>query len=146
MGAADKMMKVDKTLMINYPIQEVKGSIKSLSEASVTKYKMNSENDNFNIYRLAVSNGLNFLILDITLSPIDENKTELSLMITPAAGAIASTSILSGKLDEYLKYLSEELEGKSPILNTDGTKKNAGCMILIGILLISSVFMSFMLL
>lgn len=146
MGATDKMMKVDKTLIINYPIQEVKGSIKSLSEASVTKYKMNSENDNFNIYRLAVSNGLNFLILDITLSPIDENKTELSLMITPATGAIASTAILSGKLDEYLKYLSEELEGKSPFLNTDGTKKNAGCMILIGILLISSVFMSFMLL
>lgn len=145
MGAADRIMKIDKVLTINYPIQKVKESIKSLSEASVTRYKMNSENNNFNTYRLAVSNGLNFLILDITLNSIDENKTELSLLITPSTGAIASTSVLSGKLDEYLNHLSEEIEGKTPFLNADGSKKNAGCMVLIGILLISTAFMSFIL-
>lgn len=146
MGAADRMMKIDKSLTINYPIEKVKESIKSLSKASVTKYRINSENDNFNTYRLAISNGLNFLLLDITMNPVGEEKTELSLLITPATGAIASISVLSGKLDEYLNHLSEELEGKAPFLNLDGTKKNTGCMVLIGVLLLSTAFMSFILL
>ena len=72
--------------------------------------------------------------MNISLKKVDEENTEVSCLITPAHGALSSTSILSGKLDEYLNFLAAEITGDDT--QTKELEKTSGSNAVINFIII----------
>jgi hypothetical protein len=126
MSSLNTVQSAQKKLTIDFPIQKVKEGIMEIFEKESLTYMIKPENINdvFNTYHFSIVKGMLVKIVDITLVAIDENKTEIDIVITNAYGSIGSNSILFGALNDYLNLLSRVLKGE--VLT-----KNTGCIVLL---------------
>lgn len=123
---------IEKELELNFSIDQIKNKIDSLIEVNKGNYQLSEKNDTFNTYRMATVSGLNSGIINISLTKIDENKTNFKTQITKPSGGASNrvdyNAVLSRLQDDFLKNLSDALSGKE--ISKEMFKKNnsGGCL------------------
>ena len=140
---------VSREITIDFPIEQVKSAMKEIFDRKPGTYQVRPKdiNDVFNTYHFAIAKGLQCGIVDITLTKTDNVKTTISCKISNAYGAIASNSILSGLLNDYLNVLAKVLTGdKSDLPKPGEPGSNSGCMVIMAIGISSLLLMAFTLL
>lgn len=140
------LQKAEKEITVDFPIEKVKEAIMTLFNKFPSKYMLrkNDINEAFNTYHFPISNGLNPVIVDMSLEKVSDDKTKISISVTNAYGAVSSNSILAGQLSDYLLVLGKVLSGES-VEDIKETVKNSGCMLLLLVGLSSLMLMSFVL-
>ncbi len=120
---------VERTFNLNYPIQDIKNSIELLSSVN-PKYVIDSKNDIFNTYTLALVSGILVIRPTIQLKGISANETSITLnCIFREGNTVTSNEII----DAYLNLLGKSLSGEE-ITSETIKANNKGCFtILIGI-------------
>jgi hypothetical protein len=99
-----------KELQINFPISQVKEKIEAVITAGKSwGYKCLDKNDAFNTYRIAIDIEI---ILNVTLTEIDENKIQWKSEIMNASGRNSQPDVLSRLQDDFLNTLSKGLMGE----------------------------------
>ncbi len=122
---------IEKELELNYSIDFIKSKIDLLIEVNKGNYQLSDKNDIFNTYRIAILSGLNAGILSITLTKVDNEKTNFKSQITRTSGASKRTDynpILTRLQDDFLKSLSEALSGKEVSKEMIKGNKSGGCL------------------
>lgn len=145
--SVNTLQKAEKKLVIDYSIEEAKKAILIVFNTNVGKFTVWNDtiNDAFNTYHFGMANNINPAIIDISLSKVEDKKTEINISVTNTYGARSSNSVLEGVLNRYLQLLGGVLQNGVSNYQAQSTAapKGAGCLV-VGLLLIASiVLMSF---
>ena len=134
-GLTDKV-PVERNFNVDFSIEDVKSAIDKLSSASI-HYKIDSKNDVFNSYTMAMVSGLTVVRPTIQLKKISDNETNVFMNCILREGNTISQNEL---LDKYFNLLGSYLAGDEETIKQLEVKAKSGCMgiILIGFGLFTS--------
>src|SRR2546425_539795 len=104
--------KLTREFEIEIKGPELKKKIEAIIIANAGIFKEEDRNDLFNLYRIAIVNGLITGIMSVTLTKIGENKTQWNSEITSPVGIKADVVVLAKMQDDFLTILSEGLPVK----------------------------------
>src|SRR5258708_4148269 len=107
--------KLVREFEIEIKVPELKKKIEAIIIANTGIYKEEDRDDLFNLYRIAIANGLITGIMSVTLTKIGENKTQLNSEMTPPVGSKVDAVVLEKMQDDFLTILSEGLPAKKEI-------------------------------
>ena len=98
--------------------------LKRICEVGVAKYNIMEQNDTFGTLKISIVNGLFVVIMDITLSEIDENNTSFVLSAHNASGSRATQATIDGMVSDFLKLVDTQL--KVETVTAEVVKQTAG--------------------
>lgn len=120
----------EKTLEIDYPISNVKESIKLIVAVGKGKYVLQNSNDNFGTYNFSVTGGVQFSTIDITVIALGAEKTKLEFSAKPLALGKVGSATLEKRTNDFIKLLSLSLSGKTIDNAAIKEATSSGCAIL----------------
>jgi hypothetical protein len=115
-------LEIKRDISLNFPIDEVKKAIKTVSNSSKGKVMLKNENDVMNTFSLQVMGGmLVFVPMNIQLKKISDNETNLLLNTTKSTNTPNQSNEI---IDKFLDNLSKALTGE--LKETEANPKG-GC-------------------
>ena len=112
--------KIEKNIVIDYSIDEVKNAIKKIFEVVHIRYipEKNGINDIFGIYQFSIYDHLrDNALCNIDISTVSDRKTKISIYISYlfSTKETSDSSTLITILNNYLSILAKSLAGESLI-------------------------------
>lgn len=129
-----------REIVIDFPVEKVKEVIDKIVAIPGNGYTLHEKNNLFHTYKIATVKNFQTGIENITLNKIDEDKTSCVFEIYNTVGGTASPTILSSLQDNFLKVLSEGLEGKEMTLKSTS---NSSCLLTLAFLVVFSTIIIF---
>lgn len=116
-------LEIKRDISLNFPIDEVKKAIKTVSNTSKGKVMLKNDNDVMNTFSLHVMGGmLVFVPMNIQLKKISDNETNLLLNTTKSTNTPNQSNEI---IDKFLDNLSKALTGE--LKETEANPKS-GCV------------------
>ncbi|MCK9446644.1 hypothetical protein M0Q50_07260 [bacterium] len=135
--------KIEKTITIDFSKKEIFQHIKSVCK--VGNIRIIDNNEIFGTIKIGKSAGmLQFVNINFTISEINENKCNLSIL-SYSAGSSLPQHVINSNTDDFLTLLSRSLSGetitKEVVDNvTDNTFQYIATFIIIGVILYFILF------
>lgn len=124
-----------KKIIINFSLEHVKKSILRIPIVSYPKYKLTSTNDIINLITLECFELLSLgVYIDLTLSSIEDNKTEINIEVRRKLGSFDNSIEMQNASEHIINLIN--LIGSESITMTDEDfcKKYSNTLLILGIL------------
>jgi hypothetical protein len=118
------LIKVENSTTLQYSKPKITNSIKRLCDVSNGKYLLSEENETFGTFEISTMNGLFVVIMNISVSEIDENSCKFSIEAHNASGSRATQATISGIVNDFLKLMDMKLKGN--VVTAKTVKETAG--------------------
>ncbi len=120
---------IERKLDLNYSIEKVKADIERVVKQG--GYILDNKNDVLNTYRINKLTGLELISMNITLNSIDDNKSQLHIVITEQIRNSGHKMTVDKMIDAFLERLSKALTGATDEDLKSVSAANKGCSVVI---------------
>lgn len=117
----------ERNLELSFPLDKVKQDIDRVIKQGV--YTLHSKNDILNTYRIGKITGLESINMNITLKSIDNDKTNIHIVVSERIRNSGHQSIVDKMIDAFLERLSKALTGATDEDLKSVSKGNKGCVV-----------------
>lgn len=124
---------IERNIELNFSLEKVKEDIERTVKNGA--YAMLSKNDILNTYRIGKLTGLEMISMNVTLKGLENNKTNIHILVTEKIRNQGHQSIVDTMIDAFLERLSKALTGANDEDLKNVSASNKGCMVTILVML-----------